>query len=175
MENKRIDFNLIIGFLLIGLLLYLMNNSLMSNSSKDADSVDSTKIDNLEIKSSNTSDTTLIDFDINNKSELSEINKISPPLSNKTEPIFSTLKSEKLNLKFSNICGCFIDASLIEKEDGNNYKYEYTEGVPVKLINEDISNNFPLDIGVNSKFNLIQLDTINNKIIYQDSMLLNLN
>ena len=79
MENKRIDFNLIIGFLLIGLLLYLMNNSLMSNSSKDADSVDSTKIDNLEIKSSNTSDTTLIDFDINNKSELSEINKISPP------------------------------------------------------------------------------------------------
>lgn len=170
MENKRIDFNLIIGFLLIGLLLYLMNNSLMSNSSTDADSVDTTKIDNLENKNSNVSDSTLIDFDINNKSELGEINKISPPLSNKTEPIFSTLKSEKLNLKFSNICGCFIDASLIEKEDGNNYKYEYTEGVPVKLINEDISNNFPLDIGVNSKFNLIQLDTINNKIIYQDSI-----
>ena len=27
-----------------------------------------------------------------------------------------------------------------------------------------------MDIGVNSKFNLIQLDTINNKIIYRDSI-----
>lgn len=56
MENKRIDFNLIIGFLLIGLLLYLMNNSLMSGSSQDLDSTEN-NIDNQLIDKYNNSDT----------------------------------------------------------------------------------------------------------------------
>ena len=173
MENKRIDFNLIIGFLLIGLLLYLMNNSLMNNST-EKDNTSNTEISNLneenELKEK--------PKELNNLNEpKKDINELNPEIQKESiegeierndEPIFSNLSSTKVNLKFSDSCACFIDASIIEEESKGNFKYEYIDGVPVKLIDETFDLK-PLQFDGYNQFKLVSHDSINNKITYKES------
>ena len=173
MENKRIDFNLIIGFLLIGLLLYLMNNSLMNNSTEN-DNTSNTEISNLneenELKEK--------PKELNNLNEpKKDINELNPEIQKESiegeierndEPIFSNLSSTKVNLKFSDSCACFIDASIIEEESKGNFKYEYIDGVPVKLIDETFDLK-PLQFDGYNQFKLVSHDSINNKITYKES------
>jgi len=175
MENKRIDFNLIIGFLLIGLLLWLMSTS-MNNSLVDEETGDSTDYQELtDDKNQNTlggesADNQTLDFNIEeNNQNVSNDLDFPVPFENNLD----TLSNDKVQLIFSNYCGCFIETSLIEKDSDNTYKYEYNKGEPVKLINES-KNSFPLkfypdkDNPNYSQFELKEDSIIiNNQIIYE--------
>ena len=172
MENKRIDFNLIIGFLLIGLLLYLMNNSLMNNSTEKEINSDS-KIELIDndskkkqpnIPKDDNLDTILYDTD----DDIDETNKEEGLTNIDSKANTYTLSSEKVSLIFSDSCACFIDASIIEEESKGNFKYEYTDGVPVKLINKSFDLR-PLQFDGYSQFQLVEHDSVNNKITYKDS------
>ena len=146
MENKKIDFNLIIGFLLIGLLLYLMNNSLMNNSTEKEVTSD-TKTELLDNDSKkkisnepkdDLDDEPKDDIDDEPKDDIDD-NKKEVVEGLNIEPNTLTLSNEKVSLIFSDDCACFIDASIIEKDSNGNFKYEYTDGVPVKLIGQIIN------------------------------------
>ena len=173
MENKRIDFNLIIGFLLIGLLLYLMNNSLMNESD------DESKKNNIELKEEKVAD------NYNDLEEEEKSIKLDKPeiKYSKEEQIttndlsvlddfiefennLDTLSNDNLELIFSNYCGCFIQARLIEKDSDGMYKYEYYKNDPVQLINES-KDSAPLQFYDYNQFDLKESSGLNNQIIYE--------
>ena len=118
MENKRIDFNLIIGFLLIGLLLYLMNSSLTNSSEEIQDNTKNNK-ELIDKKSQDKNGKSALDEESgdgnldteeNDKKELKS--DFLPPFENTLD----TLSNDNVQLIFSNHCGCFIESSLIEKD-----------------------------------------------------------
>ena len=169
MENKRIDFNLIIGFLLIGLLLYLMNSSLtnsseeiQNNTKNNKELIDKKSQDkNSKPELDEESGDGHLDKEENDKKELKS-DFLAP-----FENTLDTLSNDNVQLIFSNHCGCFIESSLIEKDSDNTYKYEYYKGDPVKLINET-EDSFPLKFNDFSQFKLNKDSITDNKLIYED-------
>ena len=169
MENKKIDFNLIIGFLLIGLLLYLMNNSLMNNSTEKEISPD--QIESVEVNSDKKKLDKLeygdLDVILNDKEKESKEVLEEESITSKPETV--TLSSEKVSLTFSDSCACFIDASIIEEDSNGKFKYEYTDGVAVKLIKHRDKDQSPLQFNLkDNQFKMLASpDTDSLKVTYQ--------
>ena len=185
MENKIIDFNLIIGFLLIGLLLFLMQNSLTNNSEPKDDKADrKEELDPIagcmdETACNFSPDATDDDGSCEYPEENADCDK--PNSFDKTnnafelkdeleksidfgESIISTLKNEKVELIFSNYCGCFIEASLIEKETDGELKYQnWDKPIPVKLIDQS-EQYAPLKFNNYTQFTLKDTNNLHTKI-----------
>lgn len=161
MEQKGFDFNFFIGFMLIGFLLVFMmqvNYQEPITGCLDPSAINFNPNATLDDKKScKYSEEKYIKSESNKNNPSSIEDSI---LQNQIEikDSITILKSDNLEIQFSNKCGCFKDVKLITKSNNSNSGFKYqsfdsneNKQVPVQLISNENSNVAPINLVKGSK------------------------